>query len=89
MRNMRLFFRRLLSDQGDLSMTRFLSMICVFTACGIAVYTLYKGQAGDSIVGLVSTFLAAGFGGKVVQRFAESKEPNVEVEELKDKEETK
>lgn len=76
---MKEFFRALLSDQGDLSMTRFMSLVCVIAALTISVVCLYKGQSADSIVGLVGVFLAAAFGGKVAQSFAE-KEPPVEKE---------
>lgn len=75
---MKKFFRALLSDQGDLSMTRFMSLTCVAAALVISIVCLYRGQPADSVVGLVSVFLGAAFGGKVAQRFAESKEKDKE-----------
>lgn len=71
---MKKFFMALLSDQGNLSMTRFMSLTCVAAALVISIVCLFRGQAADSIVGLVSVFLGAGFGGKVVQSFAEAKQ---------------
>lgn len=68
---MKKFFRGLLSDQGDLSMTRFLSLICVIAAILISAICLYNGHTPDTLVGIVSVFLGAAFGGKVVQSFAE------------------
>lgn len=83
------FFRQLMSDEGDLSMTRFLSMVCVFSAVLICVVAIVKEQPLDSAVGVISTFLAGGFGGKVVQSFAERetkpakpKRPSSEDEEV-------
>ena len=67
------FFKALLSDVGTVSMTRFLSLICVLAAIFISIFTLYKDLSADTAVGLVSVFLASAFGGKVVQKFAEVK----------------
>lgn len=78
---MKSFFRQLLSDKGDLSMTRFLSLVCMAAAILICMYVVYKEQPLDSAVGIVSTFLAAGFGGKVVQSFAENKTSSEEDKE--------
>ena len=70
---MKNFILNLLSDVGTVSMTRFLSLVCVLSAVLISISVVYKGQSLDSAVGLVSVFLAAGFGGKVAQKFAEVK----------------
>ena len=74
------FFKELLSDVSTVSMTRFLSLICVLSAVLISVSVVYKGQSLDSAVGLVSVFLGAGFAGKVAQKFAEVKESDSEKE---------
>ncbi len=74
------FFKELLSDVGTVSMTRFLSFTCVLSAVLISLVVVYRGQSLDSAVGIVSVFLAAGFGGKVVQKFAEVKESSSEKE---------
>lgn len=70
---MKYFFNQLLSETSDLSMTRFLSFICILSACLISIVCLYRQQPADSVVGLVSVFLGAGFGGKIIQKFAEKK----------------
>lgn len=70
---MKSFFTQLLSETSDLSMTRFLSFVCILSACLVSIVCLYRQQPADSVVGLVSVFLGAGFGGKVVQKFAEKK----------------
>lgn len=77
---MKNFILNLLSDVGTVSMTRFLSLVCVLSAVLISISVVYKGQPLDSAVGIVSVFLAAGFGGKVAQKFAEVKEPGNEKE---------
>ena len=70
---MKEWFKSLLSENGDVSMTRFLSLICVVTSIGLAIYGLVKDKNIDSLVGIVSVFLGAGFSGKVIQKFAEKK----------------
>lgn len=76
------FCKEILSDTGSYSMTRFLSLSCVFTSIFIAIYTLFHDGNLDATIGIISTFLAAGIGGKVIQRFAEVKE-NIEDEKSK------
>jgi uncharacterized membrane protein YfcA len=68
----------LFSEQGTVSMTRVLSLICVLTAVGIALVSVYKAQNLDATVGVVSVFLGAGLGSKVAQKFAEKKSDNEE-----------
>lgn len=68
---MKKLLMQLLSDQGHMSMTRFLSLICVLAALLISGICLYMGQSPDTVVGLVSVFLGSAFGGKVLQSFAE------------------
>lgn len=70
------FVKSLISETSDLSMTRFLSLVCVFAAIILCIITIVKQQPLDGAVSVVSVFLAAGFGGKVVQKFAEIKEEN-------------
>jgi len=62
------WFKELLSESGNTSMTRFLSMICVLTACFIVVYGMFKGVDLNGIAGICSTFLGFGLGAKVVQK---------------------
>jgi hypothetical protein len=70
---MKEWIKSLMGESGDVSMTRFLSLICVITAIGLAVYGLAKDKNIDSLVGIVSVFLGAGFSGKVIQKFAENR----------------
>lgn len=71
-------FLQFFKDTGNYSMTRLLSFVCVVAALLISLVVVWKGQSLDSAVGLVSVFLAAGFGGKIAQKFAETKEPDSE-----------
>lgn len=76
------WFKAFFSDEGTQSMTRLLSFLCVAAALLISLIAIYNGSSPDSVVGLVSVFLAAGFGGKIAQKFAEVKEaPEVSNEE--------
>jgi hypothetical protein len=70
---MKQFFLNLLAENSNVSMTRFLSFICVITACSIAVYGMYKGLDLNQLIGLCSTFLGFGLGAKVVQKNFEGK----------------
>jgi hypothetical protein len=71
------YLKELLSETGTASMTRFMSLLCVLAALIISISVVYKGQSLDSAVGLVSVFLAAAFGGKVMQKHAEVKSEQV------------
>jgi hypothetical protein len=68
------WFRDLFSESSDVSMTRFLSFLCVVSAVGIGVIGVYKGSDLSATAVLCGTFLGFGFGAKVSQRFIESKE---------------
>lgn len=75
------FVLKLLSESSELSMTRFLSALCVLTACSIAVYGMYKNLDLNQLIGLCSTFLGFGLGAKVVQKNLENKtETEVDLE---------
>lgn len=63
----------LFSDSSGLSMMRLLSLICVLTACIIAIYGIIKGHDLNAVAMLCGAFLAAGISGKVVQKFGEKK----------------
>lgn len=75
------FFRELIAENGTQSMTRFLSLICVLTACAIAIYGMVKGLDLNQLIGLCSTFLGFGLGAKVVQK---NMEKSSEIEVTKD-----
>jgi hypothetical protein len=65
------WFRDLFSESSDVSMTRFLSFICVTSALGIAVTGVIRGS---DVTALCTVFLSAGLGAKVWQRSIEAKE---------------
>lgn len=77
---MKNFTLKLISESSELSMTRFLSAVCVLTACSIAIYGMVKCIDLDQLIGLCSTFLGFGLGAKVTQKFAENKEMTSEKE---------
>lgn len=64
------FLKELLSSKSDLSMIRFLHLICVLIAFIISLIGLYTSQNVDMLVAL---FLGSSFSAKVAQKFAETK----------------
>lgn len=74
------WFRDLFSESSDVSMTRFLSFLCVVSAVLIAVVGVIRSQ---DVTGIVATFLGAGLTAKVTQRFAEASEASKESENEK------
>lgn len=66
------WFTDLFSESSDVSMTRFLSFVCVATATVIGIGGAAKGS---DVTAICSVFLGFGLGAKVSQRFIESKEP--------------
>lgn len=60
----------LFKDDSGVSMMRVLSLICVLTACGMAIDGAKNGR---DVSGICATFLAAGIGGKVGQKVVEVK----------------
>lgn len=67
------WFKSLMSESGDVSMTRFLSLLCVVTACLIAITASALNTVNESITFLCGTFLSIGLGAKVGQKFIEQK----------------
>lgn len=65
---------QLLSESGDVSMMRLLSLICVLTACFLAIYGVEHDKDLNAMAMLCSAFLGIGIGGKVMQRKVESSE---------------
>lgn len=63
----------LLSDEGNTSMMRFLSLLNVITAIIIALYGVINNKDLGNISMLCSAFLGAGVGGKVLQKVSEVK----------------
>jgi hypothetical protein len=68
---MKEFLLKLMAEDSNLSMTRFLTLIITIVGLGIAMYGVYKGTDQTTMVGLL---LGSGLTAKVTQRFAESKE---------------
>jgi hypothetical protein len=67
------WLKRLFSSDGSVSMMRFLSFLCVLTACLIGLKVTVMGGDMSTAAVLCSTFLGFGIGGKVSQKFAEGK----------------
>ena len=65
---MKEFFKQLLSEQGTISLTRFVTLIVTIVALTIAIYGTYKQQA---VTELVSLLLGISLTGKVAQKFIE------------------
>ncbi|MEZ0209255.1 MAG: hypothetical protein ACAH17_03720 [Candidatus Paceibacterota bacterium] len=70
---MQKWFKDLFSESSDVSMTRFLSFVCVITATLISLYAVGTKSDLAATAGLVSVFLGFGLGAKVSQRFIEQK----------------
>lgn len=61
--------RELLSDSGSISVMRVMSLLCCLAAIAVAVMGLNKPQVDYSGVSLlVSSFLTAAMGGKILQK---------------------
>lgn len=71
---MKQFARDLFSENAKVSMVRLLSLICVLTASGIAIYGIYIGRDLMGLSALCTVFLTTAFGGKVIQKNFERKE---------------
>lgn len=67
------WWMELLAEKGSVSMTRFLSLICVLSASAMALYSVHKGSDLNAVSLLCGTFLGAGIGGKVAQKVVEVK----------------
>ncbi|MHC5062166.1 MAG: hypothetical protein ACYTFK_13970 [Planctomycetota bacterium] len=61
----------LLRQGGETSAVRVAMFICIITGCAVGVIGLYKGSDLLTLSGLVATYLTAGIGGKVAQKFKE------------------
>lgn len=66
--------KKLLSESSDLSCMRAMSLLSLLLAGAIAVIGLIKNVDLSALSLLVGVFVAAAFGGKVGQKFAEVKE---------------
>lgn len=68
------YIKSMFSENGDISMMRVGTFICIISAVAIAIIGLITKQDLSSVSMLAGTFLAAGMTGKAVQKFAEKKE---------------
>lgn len=62
---MKSFFREMLSDTGNVSLMRVMSLIVCLAACYLAL------SKGPEELGVVSVLLASAFGGKAAQKIIE------------------
>lgn len=60
-------------DKGNFSAVRVGMFISLSTACYIGIVATLHNTVTLEVTGLVSSYLAAGFGAKVWQKFAEAK----------------
>jgi uncharacterized membrane protein len=85
---MKQFLRDLFSENGNISMMRVMSLLALSAGIAIAVIALSKPIAVDysGVSMLVSVFLGAAFGGKVMQKRIEVSGAKSDVSvDLKDK----
>lgn len=65
------FFKYVFSERGDVSCMRFMAFISLTVGSILALYSLYRGCDLNSTTPLVSVFVGAAFGGKVLQKHTE------------------
>ena len=58
----------MLTENGKGSSVRVSMMLCVITACAVAIIATLKGQDPVGTGVLVAALLATGIGGKVIQK---------------------
>ena len=68
---MRNFFKKVLSENTEVSAMRLMSFISLLVASALAFIGMYKGVSLDALATLCGVFLGAGFIGKASQKFAE------------------
>ncbi len=64
------FIREMCSEDSQLSMTRFLTLMITVVSLAIAIYSVVKDKNNTELVALL---LGSGLTAKVTQRFAEEK----------------
>lgn len=60
-------------ENSQASMMRVLSLMAVVAAICLAAYGIYENRDLTGLTALCSAFLAAGFGGKILQKNIEGK----------------
>lgn len=63
----------LLTKDGAASSMRVGMLMCITTACAIAIYTVYDASVTPETNSLILRLLIAGFAGKAIQKYAEIK----------------
>ena len=75
------FFKQLFQSGSGVSMMRFMSFISLWAGIAIAFYGMSKGVVDYSGISLlVSIFLSAAFGGKVMQKRIEANGAKADIE---------
>jgi len=69
-------FKELLNSKSDMSMMRFLALISLLVAGTIACFGVYEGRDPIGLAALCGVFIGGSFGGKVSQKYIESREVN-------------
>jgi hypothetical protein len=67
------FFKKLLSENNEVSCMRLMAIISLFVGSSIAYIALYKNCDLTSSAPTISIFVGAAFGGKIWQKYAEVK----------------
>ena len=76
--------KEMISDSSsNVSSMRVMSLFSIFIAAGLAFYGLHKGSDMTGLTALVGVFMGGGMGGKVWQKYAETKETTAIKEEVK------
>lgn len=68
---MRLFLKLLLSESGDVSTMRLMSIFSLLVGAGIACYGIYMGKDLDGVAKICAVFVGSAFIGKGAQKALE------------------
>lgn len=71
---MKTFFKKLLSDSGDVSMVRVMAILSLVVGVAIGLYGVYTSKDLSGIAQVCGVFVGSAFAAKVTQKFTESKE---------------
>jgi hypothetical protein len=66
-----IIFKALLSESGDVSTVRLMSLLSLLVGMIIAIYGVYEGKDLSGVAQICGVFVGAAFAGKVTQKFAE------------------
>jgi hypothetical protein len=65
------YLKKLLSESGDASTVRVMSVLSLLVGIGIGLYGVWKGVDFSGIAQVCSVFVGAAFAAKTVSKFAE------------------